>query len=196
MAFRLKSLLVIFIFVIGSRAEDMCPNDPPIWIAVLDSLAPLIGIIVSFSYFITIRCCTEKHKKYFQKVLRGISLLNWIIFWVSMAFLILSCESIGKKIFHGEKNIDWVFGATMIVSWLVMMAESYVSRERWYLKRVAKKRPALKRIGEVKNTQPTVTWTVVGYNYENTEVPVRTIKLPCSRPVVKFNDSKVSTITR
>ena len=192
MALQITFFTIITLCVMGSQAEDVCPNDPPIWLAALDSVVPLIGIIASFSYFVTVHCCSEKHKKYFQKFLRGISLLNWIIFWVSMAFLILSCEKVGKSIFHGVENTEWVFGAAVVVSWLVMMLESYVSRERWYIKHLGKKRSVLLDIGTMRNTQPTVMWTVVGYNYEDRQVPVRTIKLPCSTPVVKFDDSKVS----
>ena len=169
---------------------DTC-SDPPVWLVVLDAVAPCIGIVASLSYFCLVRCCTTRKKKYFQKILRYLSLANWLFFVASIAFLILSCEGVRIHIFGGERVTEWAFIGAMCFSWLVMMIESYVSRERWYIKHLGKRQDVLERIQKLKATEPKIVWSVVGYNMETRDVPVRTVKLPCTTSTVKFEDSKV-----
>ena len=168
--------------VTGVRA-DTC-HDPPVWLVVLDAVAPCIGIVASLSYFCLVRCCTTRNKKYFQKILRYLSLANWVFFVASIVFLILSCEGVRIHIFGGARVTEWAFISAMCFSWLVMMIESYVSRERWYIKHLGKRQEVLERIEKLKETEPKIIWSVVGYNMETRDVP-------CTTPTVKFEDSKV-----
>ena len=152
---------------------------------------PTIGIIASLSYFCSVRCCTTRNKKYFQKFLRFLSLVNWFIFLLSLVLLVLSCERMAIELFVGVKVTEWVFGLIMLVSWLVMMIESYISRERWYIKHLGNKTAVMQRIETLKNTQPKIIWSVVGYNYEKREGPIDKVKLRWSIPEVKFKDYQV-----
>ena len=129
----------------------------------------------------------NRNKKYFQKILRYLSLANWLFF----VFLILSCEGVRIHIFGGARVTEWAFVGAMCFSWLVMMIESYVSRERWYIKHLGKRQDVLERIEKLKATESKIMWSVVGYNIETRDVPVRAVKLPCTTPTVKFEDSKV-----
>ena len=172
---------------------DTCsdPPDPPVWLVVLDAVAPCVGIVASFSYFCVVRCCTARNKKYFRKILRWISLANWLFFVASIVFLILSCEGVRLRIFGFETVTEWVFIGAMCFCWLVMMIESYVCREGWYIKHLGKRQDVLERIEKFKDTEPKIMWSVVGYNIETRNIPVRTITLPCTTPTVQFTEPKV-----
>ena len=190
----------IFIFtilasnILGASA-DQC-SDPPVWLVVLDAIVPFIGILASGSYFITVRCCTNHcNKKILQKILRYISLVNFFVLLASITLLVLSCEKVLAKV-PGLANItEWVFGGVMFFSWVVMVSESFICRERRYIKRLAREQEIIEKIQEFKDKQPKIFWTAVGYNMVDKQVPVRTVHLPCSTPQVKFSEDKVGTQT-
>ena len=185
--------MYLVVHVVVEVRADTCndPPDPPVWLVVLDAIAPCIGIVASFSYFCVVRCCTARHKKYYRKILRWLSLANWIFFVASIVLLILSCEGVRTRIFDGATVTEWAFLGAICFCWLVMMIESDVSRERWYIKHLGKRQDVLERIEKIKETEPKIMWYVVGYNIETREIPVRTIRLPCVTPTRPFTDSKV-----
>ena len=182
----------LLIVAFGIVRADQC-SDTPVWLAVLDAIVPIIGILASGSYFCFVRCCTNHNKKYFQKILRYISLVNFVVLLASVVLLILSCKKVLANVFGYAKITEWVFVAAILISWVVMVIESYICRERWYIKNLGRKQEVMEKIQELKDTQPAIFWTVVGYNVEDRQVPVRTLNLSCSTPQVKFTEKKVGT---
>ena len=188
----------VFLLIVASGVvavdADQC-GETPVWLVVLDAIVPIIGILTSGSYFCFVRCCTNHNKKILQKILRYISLVNFVVLLASIVLLILSCEKVLTDVFGYAKITEWVCVAAISISWTVMVVESYICRERWYIKNLRRKQEIMEKIQEIKDTQPTVFWTMVGYNVEDRQVPVRTLHLPFSTHQVMFTEKRVRTQT-
>ena len=117
---------------------DTC-SDPPVWLVVLGRRGTVHRDRGLSQLLLPRPLLHNRNKKYFQKILRYLSLANWLFFVASIAFLILSCEGVRIHIFGGERVTEWAFIGAMCFFWLVMMIESYVSRERWYIKHLGKR---------------------------------------------------------
>ena len=123
-------------------------------ILFLVTLGPVLIYFYSFSY---------SSKNGF---LRVTSLFYWILFWASVPF------TIGCSVSHCnlQSNILCITHLLALIFmpffWLIILIESWISRERELITKLDKTKTILSYIQDLKNAAPKITWEVECFHYE------------------------------
>ena len=149
-----RCIIIIQLFRI-TTADSV--SNPPSWLAALVSIGPCVGIVTVVVYI-----CCHRFQKYFQKFFRFTSLVNWIIFGISLVLCLCDFKGIDINFFDGVTVSEWILVAAVCLSWLVMMVESYSCRERQYIKQIMDRNSAVRKIKELMEKEPEIKWLAKG----------------------------------
>ena len=150
----IRSFIIIQMFRITAADSS---SDPPPLLAALVSIAPCVGILTIIFYF-----CCHRYQKYSRKFFRFTSLANWIIFGVSMVLCLFDFEGIEINFFDGVTISECVIVVAIILSWSVVIVESYTCRERQYIKQIMDRNSAVRKIKELMEKEPEIKWMARG----------------------------------
>lgn len=192
--FSIKLLLVTLVghqLVLQAKAEDD-KGKGAVWPVVLDSVFPIIGILSSIASSCIIQCSPNFDREILRKIMRIVSIGNWIAAWMAGIFFALSKANIDPYIIDDAGISDNVYFLLLALAWVIMMIESYVCRERWYIKHMADENFVLERIDQMRNAQPSITFKAVGYDIKSHDANICSRALTCKTPIIKTHDSKVS----
>ena len=123
-------------------------------ILFLVTLGPVLIYFYSFSY---------SSKNGF---LRVTSLFYWILFWASVPFTICCTVThcnLQSNILYITYLLALIF---MPFFWLIILIESWISRERELITKLDKTKTILSYIQDLKNAAPKIIWEVECYHYE------------------------------
>ena len=98
--------------------------------------------------------------------LRVTSMLYWILLWASVLF------TIGCSVTHCNFQSNTLYTTHLLALifmpffWLIILIESWISRERELITKLDKTKPIVSYIQDLKNAPPKITWEVECYHYE------------------------------
>ena len=119
------------------------------------ALGPLLIYYYSFFY--------SSHSVGFVRVT---SLFYWILFWACVPF------TIGCSATHCDLQSKTLYVTHLLALicmpffWLIILIESWISRERELITKLDKTKPIVSYIQDLKNAPPKITWEVECYHYE------------------------------
>ena len=79
-----------------------------------------------------------------------------------MVLCLFDFEGIEINFFDGVTIPEWVIVVAILLSWLVMMVESYTCRERQYIKQIMDRNSAERKIKELMEKEPEIKWMARG----------------------------------
>ena len=151
----------------------------------LVAICATASVIIAFCYFCYVRYYKLGRKKYLIKCFRYLSLVSWGIFMASILVAVL--DQYGVQLPWDWFTVKgWMYAIPIAISWLIMVHESLVSREKSYIKHLDTKSYIQEHIRMLCNKRPEIMWRVATFSSQDSVLPI-------ALPVIKAENKKVDT---